>query len=90
MDQLKTRGQKAFFFCVKTLTVDSIAKLIALHDNYVVSVDVPEDDTQQEQAEVRAFLDTVLATPIMELTAAFMAQHGFIPANNFRETLLRL
>jgi hypothetical protein len=47
MDQLKTRGQKAFFFCVKTLTVDSIAKLIALHDNYVVPVDVPEDDTQQ-------------------------------------------
>jgi len=78
------------------LTVDpaaylkpTVAKLIKLHDNYEAEVGVREDDTPQEQSEVKEFLDDVLSTPIMLKTAAFLAEKGFIP-NNFRETFHKI
>jgi poly(U)-specific endoribonuclease len=57
-------------------TTGTVALLVALHDNYNADVAVTETETAAETAEINAFLDAVLATPIMQQLQTFLTSKG--------------
>lgn len=57
-------------------TRGTVALLVALHDNYNADVAVAETETAAETAEINAFLDAVLATPIMQQLQTFLTSKG--------------
>ena len=57
-------------------TRPTYATLLALYDNYVIDVNVAEQETAQQLAEQDEFLDAVLATDVMNLTHQFLVSRG--------------
>jgi len=62
------------FVAVPALTADTYVLFEALRDNYDAQESAPEDNTAAEQAEVAAFLDAVMATPLMVRLDEFMTE----------------
>lgn len=56
--------------------IPTIAKLIVLHDNYIVQTNVAEQITDNEKYEENDFLDAILSTSVMEFTRNFLISTG--------------
>lgn len=61
---------------ISAYTRGTIPLLVALHNNYDPDVAVPENVTPGETTEEEAFLDAVLATPIMQRLSTFLNGKG--------------
>ena len=59
--------------------VPTVAKLLALHDNYEPCVSEEEDVTREEIQEEWDFLDAVIDTKVMEIAREFMVGKGLLP-----------
>eukprot|EP00096_Caligus_rogercresseyi_P007750 TRINITY_DN2577_c0_g1_i1.p1 TRINITY_DN2577_c0_g1~~TRINITY_DN2577_c0_g1_i1.p1 ORF type:complete len:678 (+),score=95.21 TRINITY_DN2577_c0_g1_i1:124-2157(+) len=72
--------------------IPTIKTLVALLDNYDPNVRVNEDETPQELREQKAFMNSILATPVMNATYYFLRQNGAFTGSKgaFRETLSEL
>ncbi|CAG0901122.1 unnamed protein product [Darwinula stevensoni] len=70
-------------------SIETVAKMMALFDNYNPYTTDEEDVTFQEEEEVDAFLDAVIATPVMEAAYHFLLEKGEIQddENAFKERL---
>ncbi|KAF2351957.1 Somatomedin B domain [Trinorchestia longiramus] len=66
------------FVSVPELTADTYVLFEAVRDNYEHAESVAEDNTVSEQAEVAAFLDAVMTTPVMVRLEEFMTDHQLI------------
>ncbi|XP_055852844.1 endoribonuclease CG2145-like [Episyrphus balteatus] len=65
----------------RVFNVTTIAKLRALFDNYHMDTSVNENFTAAELQEQDDFLDTVMATHIMNLTMGFLQSKGIVSSN---------
>ena len=65
--------------------------MIALFDNYIPVLGIAEVTTVQEKQEEAAFLDAILATPVMAKTLEFLKGKGNIAdirsMHNWKEIL---
>lgn len=50
----------------KIFTIETIAKMKALYNNYEQNVDIKEQLTEQERIEEQEFITAILATPVMK------------------------
>lgn len=57
------------------------AKLLALFDNYLASVNETEQVTPQETSEETAFLNAIYETTVMKAAHRFLLDHGFAVSN---------
>jgi len=53
-----------------------LQKLMALYDNYEISVSLTEDHTEQEHLEEMEFLQAVMDSPILQETFGFLVEKG--------------
>ncbi|CAG0884109.1 unnamed protein product [Darwinula stevensoni] len=70
-------------------SIESIAKMMALFDNYEPNTTYPEEVTPEEEEETSAFLDTIIDTPIMQTAYQFLLDKGEIQDDEvaFKERL---
>nr|AZN28812.1 endoribonuclease RNase H [Echinostoma cinetorchis] len=59
----------------------SVSEFIRLLDNYESAVGIPERITPEKVAEIHAFLNAVIDTPVMRRTQAFLVNHGLSSPN---------
>ncbi|XP_041372098.1 poly(U)-specific endoribonuclease-like [Gigantopelta aegis] len=81
-----------FFTSLNENKVDSITSYVqfkSLLDNYESTIGQAEDLTSQEWGEIDAFLDTVMASGVMQEAFKYLHENGHVPndAAQFREKL---
>lgn len=73
--------------------VETIKKLIALHDNYEPVVSEEEDVTREERQEEFDFLDSCVDTRVMEIAHEFLVLKGLLSSDDkthFKRILHRM
>lgn len=58
--------------------IPTIAKFVKLQDNYVLDTTRGEEYTNQEMVEENDFLNSVVATPVMQMTRSYLIKKGKI------------
>ena len=83
--------EKPLFYNIQTKLweVETIKRLVALHDNYEPNAAIPELVTHTEIQEEEEFLYYCLETKVMKLLCAFLMKHKLFKSNLYWKEIFR-